>query len=801
MITDGRVKELRRLLATGKTLAASARMTEMDEKTARHYRDVDHLPSQRKKPRNYRTRVDPFADVWDQVQRRLEAEPRLQAKTLFQWLQDSYPGCYPDSTRRTFERRVRKWRSLYGPDKPVMFPQIHHPARLAASDFTVMNELHVTIAGVSFEHMLYHCVLTYSNVESVSLCFSESFEALSEGIQNAFWEFGGVPECHRTDSLSAAVNNHSSRKELTARYAALMDHYNVKPERINVRCANENGDVESSHGHLKNRIDQALLLRGSRDFASREDYMTFVNALITRSNDARKDRFEIERSHLGRLPEHRLDTDDVQRGITVDSSSTIKVKKNVYSVPSRLIKQKVDVKISAEWIEVTHHGTEVQRMPRLIGVGGSAINYRHVIDSLVRKPGAFENYKYRQDMFPTSHFRIAYDMLCEAHRDQVAVRNYLEILQLAARESQDAVHDALRHQIQSGQSIDVELVRKMVSEAIEIKPATDIDVEPPNLNDFDELLHTFDKESPNNESTNHQQVPNESERFAREAAEPGDFDGQGTSRRQPARGATDRTAPQFEATDVSRPVSNVSRPRRSGGSQPCRLPGGTDGPGMPGPSREPDQTSDDELPSSVRQDLGDVQLRSLAVIGDSATGESSGGIVLGPPGERADFWATRCGEKSCNLRAGSSTRAARSEHVADHVQSVGAAVVDRQTGPSAAEVHQAVVSLRGSADRRPGLRPTGSGGDGSAVHAVGGTLRTWQRVVDKQPGIQQVGPNFQRCDDDGSGDRPIGSPQRDHRAERAELSGGDRQANQISWTTAEGDETEIDLMIGNSSCR
>ena len=158
MVTDGQVKELRRLLASGKSLAASSRMTEMDEKTARHYRDDDRLPSERKRPRTYRTRIDPFAGVWDEVQSRLEAEPRLQAKTLFQWLQDSYPGLYPDSTRRTFERRVRKWRSMHGPGKPVMFPQVHHPARLAASDFTVMNELHVTIAGVSFEHMLYHCV-------------------------------------------------------------------------------------------------------------------------------------------------------------------------------------------------------------------------------------------------------------------------------------------------------------------------------------------------------------------------------------------------------------------------------------------------------------------------------------------------------------------------------------------------------------------------------------------------------------------------------------------------------------------
>jgi hypothetical protein len=268
MVKDGHVKELRRLLGLGRTLAESARMTEMSEKTARHYRDDERLPSERKTPREYRTRIDPFEEVWDEVQQRLEAEPRLKAKTLFDWLQQNYVGRFSDSTRRTFERRVAKWRSLYGPGKTVFFSQIHHPGRLAASDFTVCNELGVTIAGSRFEHTLYHCVLTYSNVESVSLCFSESFEALSAGIQKAFWEFGGVPQRHRSDSLTAAVRNHSSRKTLTDRYAALMQHYDCEAERTNARCANENGDVESANGHIKDRLDQALLLRGSREFPS-----------------------------------------------------------------------------------------------------------------------------------------------------------------------------------------------------------------------------------------------------------------------------------------------------------------------------------------------------------------------------------------------------------------------------------------------------------------------------------------------------------------------------------------------------
>jgi hypothetical protein len=412
MVTDGQAKELWRLLAQGKTLAASARMTEMDEKTARDYRDDKRLPSQRKITRTYRTRIDPFEEVWSTVEQKLKAEPRLQAKTVFDWLQQTYPGKFLFSMRRTFERRVARWRALYGPGKTVYFPQEHHPGRLAASDFTNCNELGVKIAGMKFDHLLFHCVLTYSNVDSVSLCFSESFEALSQGIQNAFWEFGGVPERHRTDSLSAAVLNHSSRSRHTERYAALMPHYGTTPERTNARCANENGDVESSNGHLKDRIEQALLLRGSRDFISREDYMKFVKEIIDRGNLNRQDRFVLDQAKLTPLPDYRLDTDDFIQGMRVSLSSTINVRTNIYSVPSRLIGSQVDVRIGAEQIIVTHQGNHVQTMKRLVGKNLQDVNFRHVINSLVRKPGAFANYRYRHEMFPTSQFRIAYDMLC-----------------------------------------------------------------------------------------------------------------------------------------------------------------------------------------------------------------------------------------------------------------------------------------------------------------------------------------------------------------------------------------------------
>src|SRR5438132_12631139 len=280
MVTDGQVRKLFRDLESENWLAVAARRAGMDEKTARKYRKLGALPSTQKRPRTYRTREDPLADLWQRVQERLEAEPRLHAKTLFDWLLKEYPGQLSQMQRRTFERRVQHWRATAGAGRTVMFSQVHHAGDLAASDFTTMNSLGVTILGKPFEHLVYHFVLTYSNWESVTICASESFEALADGLQNALWELGGAPRRHRSDSLTAAVNNLSATREFQTRYRDLLAHYGVSGQRINVRQAHENGDAESSHGHFKTAVDQALLLRGSRDFASRDEYVTFLQDVV-----------------------------------------------------------------------------------------------------------------------------------------------------------------------------------------------------------------------------------------------------------------------------------------------------------------------------------------------------------------------------------------------------------------------------------------------------------------------------------------------------------------------------------------
>ena len=279
MIKDAQVRKLRQFLGEGHPLYRAALKVGMDAKSARKYRHADRLPSESLTPRTWRTREDPFQDVWPQLRDLLELNPGLQAKTLFEDLQRRFPGRFPDIQLRTLQRKIKAWRATEGPPKEVFFDQIHRPGQLAASDFTHMNDLQVTLAGQPFDHMVYHFVLTYSNWETGTVCFSESFESLSQGLQNALWELGGVPQMHRTDRLTAAVNNLGDRDLFQQRYRALLAHYGLKAQAINARQAHENGDAEQSHNRFKTAVDQALMLRGSRDFEDRADYERFLREL------------------------------------------------------------------------------------------------------------------------------------------------------------------------------------------------------------------------------------------------------------------------------------------------------------------------------------------------------------------------------------------------------------------------------------------------------------------------------------------------------------------------------------------
>jgi hypothetical protein len=486
MIKDAQVRRLRQFLGAGHPLYLAALKVGMDAKTGRKYRHAEWLPSESFTQRTWRTREDPFQDVWPELRDRLELNPGLQAKTLFEDLQRRFPGRFQDNQLRTLQRKIKAWKAIEGAPKEVFFDQVHTPGELGASDFTSMNELHVTLAGQPFDHLVYHFVLTYSNWETGTVCFSESFESLSQGLQNALWELGGVPRTHRTDRLSAAVNNLGDRDLFQQRYRALLAHYGLKPQAIQARKAHQNGDAEQSHHRYKDAIDQALMLRGSRDFDDRAAYEQFLRVVFAQRNQGRTQRFAEERPLLNDLPARRVDAWH-QRKVRVTQGSTIRVVTNTYSVPSRLIGEQVDVHVMAEFLEVWYGPVLVERVPRLRGRHKHLINYRHVIDWLVRKPGAFAAYRYHDALFPTSRFRRVYDALRE-HSPARAAKDYLRILELAARESEAGVDAVLDRLLEEKVPITPTVVEEHLRHDQGLPQAIEVIVATVNVASYDILL-------------------------------------------------------------------------------------------------------------------------------------------------------------------------------------------------------------------------------------------------------------------------------------------------------------------------
>lgn len=443
MKTDAEVRRMVQERAKGKTQEQAAARTGMSVRTVRSYERLGKLPSQRRQPRQYHTRPNPFADEWPWLCRELERDPALQATTLFALLQERHPGRYPAAQLRTLQRHIATWRAQHGPAREVMFPQVHPPGLAAQSDFTHMTDLGIRLGGVPFPHLVFHLVLTYSNVEAVHVCASESFESLAEGLEICLWQIGGVPQQHRTDHLSAAIRplDATGRVQATERYTALLRHYGLTATTNTVGVAHENGDVEQAHHRFKQAVDQALRVRGSRDFASRAAYEQFLQELVRRRNFTRQARFTEEQQALRPLPLAPLGLCRELR-LPVSRFSTIQVLRNTYSVPARLIGTTVTVRVRSETIEVYRGTAHLLTMPRLVGAQQHRIDYRHVIWSLVRKPGAFAHYRYRDDLFPTLVFRRAYDALQQAAA-QRADREYVRLLHLAASRSESEVETAL----------------------------------------------------------------------------------------------------------------------------------------------------------------------------------------------------------------------------------------------------------------------------------------------------------------------------------------------------------------------
>ena len=350
------------------------------------------MPSAAQAVRPWRTREDPFADVWESEvvpQLAADTDGRLQVLTLFTALCRRHPGRFQPGQLRTLQRRVRAWRVEHGPDREVYFEQAAVPGREAAFDFTDAGGLGVTVRGVGFPHLLFEWVLSYSRWTYVGLALSETFEALVSGLQGALWTLGAVPAVLRHDNLSAATHElrRSGGRQLAVRFRQVLEHYGLRSSRIQPGKPHENGVAEQCHFRTKTAIDQALRLRGSRDFDDESAYLEFVRAVVDRERNARAAaRLAEERAYLRPLPPARIPEYTTFR-CRVRKWSTIRVGGRIYSVPSRLIGHTVEARQHPSTVEVVHGGRVLCTMPRLRGGAEHRIDYRHVIGSLVRKPG------------------------------------------------------------------------------------------------------------------------------------------------------------------------------------------------------------------------------------------------------------------------------------------------------------------------------------------------------------------------------------------------------------------------------
>lgn len=452
-------------------VGVAAMKADMDRKTARKYVAAQMLPSEMAGERTWRTRPDPFVDVWPDVEQMLVDEPGLETKTMFEALQLKHPDRFVDGQLRSLQRKVRQWRSSRGPDKAVTFAQRHRPGEAAQTDFTSTSELKVTVAGAPYEHLLCNMTLPYSNWRWSTVCLSESMAAIRRGVQRALFQLGRVPEWHQTDNSTAATHripagkgspSTTQNRTFNVEYVALMKHFSMKPRTTQVGAKEQNGDIEATNGALKRSLEQALLLRGSRDFESVEAWQVFVDDVNRRANKGRQRMTEelaaMRELNVDKLPEY------VEVPVVVSDWSTVRVKHCSYSVPARLIGAHVRVRVFEQQVEVWF-GDQLQlSCERLLGRNQHRVDYRHVIWSLVRKPGAFSRYVYRADMFPSVTFRKAFDDVQTRLTGIKGDLEYLRILHLAATTMESEVETALSMLLEDKTSITADVVKALVTQ-------------------------------------------------------------------------------------------------------------------------------------------------------------------------------------------------------------------------------------------------------------------------------------------------------------------------------------------------
>jgi hypothetical protein len=471
---------------TNPTAAAAAKAS-ISIATAYRIGKDPRLPSQRKAPRE-RRRPDPLGDIFKaEVVPMLQASPGLRSVAIFEEMIRRHPEL-GGGIRRTLERRIRSWRAIHGAEREIIFRQVHEPGRMGLSDFTDMGDAGIAIAGAALDHRLYHFRLAYSGFEHAHVVLGgESFVALAEGLQNALWSLGGVPREHRTDSLSAAFRNLDTQActDLTRRYDEFCHHYGMTPSRNNTGIAHENGAIEGPHGHLKRAIQDALLMRGSADFADLAAYRGFIDEIVSRRNVRNARRIDLERAELQPLPGQRT-SDYEEVSVRVTSSGGFTLRKVFYTVPSRLIGHRLRVRLFDDRLDLFIGGTPLMTLtrgrPHASGKHDQVVDYRHVIHSLRRKPMALLSLVYRDQLFPRDAYRRTFDALLMRLPERQACRVMTDLLALAhERGCESELADKLSTALETGQLPDMAALRAHFAPDPAALPNVEIHLAPLNV--------------------------------------------------------------------------------------------------------------------------------------------------------------------------------------------------------------------------------------------------------------------------------------------------------------------------------
>lgn len=487
-VTNQQVKLMMREMSKNHNLEKASAKSGMSRQTAAKYYSESKLPSEMVAARTWHTRLCPFTEVWVDVESLLKECPGIGSLSIFNELNERYDNRFNRGQLRTLQRKVKQWRALHDSDDryEIFFGQRHRPGEAAQTDFTETASLKLTIQGEVYNPLLCHTVLPYSGWHYATPCPSESILSLKDGIQESFYRLGKVPKFHQTDNSTSATHQKGKERIYNQEYLDLMNHLGMEPRLTGVGKKEQNGSIEAMNGVLKRFLEQQLILRQSRDFASDDAFKKWLHACLQKSNVSKQTKLAEELLLMRDLVVKRMPAFKESK-VRVTKNSTVTLGNKIYSVPPRLIGLMVDVRSYKDKIEIFVSGIKIQSTPRLKGPQRHLVNYSHVIWSLVKKPGAFERYIYRDSLFPSLIFRRAYEAIKNESQKGQADKHYLAILHFAASYSAADTEIALEILLSENRVPDIETVKELVLETKQIS-ASDIAKLEAKLDSYDELI-------------------------------------------------------------------------------------------------------------------------------------------------------------------------------------------------------------------------------------------------------------------------------------------------------------------------